>query len=92
MDQYEQDVKYVRNHRPEWADRMDLNPKTKQYWKLVKKYKTYCKDYVKALNVPFAYNLARYKNLSINELFDRNNYLPKEAGDMEPEAENKANE
>ncbi len=33
---------------------------------------TYCKDFVKALNVPFGYNLARFKNLSINELFDMN--------------------
>lgn len=46
------------------------------YFELVEKYGTYCKDFVKALNVPFAYNLPRYKNLSINELFDRNNYLP----------------
>lgn len=46
------------------------------YFELVKKHGTYCKDFVKALNVPFAYNLPRYKNLSINELFDRNNYLP----------------
>lgn len=46
------------------------------YFKLVKRYGTYCKDFVKALNVPFAYNLPRYKNLSVNELFDRNHYLP----------------
>lgn len=45
------------------------------YFEVVEKYNTYCKDFVKALNVPFAYNLPRYKNLSINELFDRNNYL-----------------
>ena len=46
------------------------------YMKLVMKYGTYCKDFVKALNVPFAYNLPRYKNLSINELFDMNDYKP----------------
>lgn len=45
------------------------------YFEKVKKYKTFCKDFVKALNMPFAYNLPRYKNLSINELFDRNHYL-----------------
>ena len=31
------------------------------------------KDFVKTLNVPFAYNYPRYKNLSIDELFDKNN-------------------
>ncbi len=33
-------------------------------------YNTYCKDFVKSLNIPFGYNLARFKNLSINGLFD----------------------
>ena len=47
-----------------------------EYFELVEKYNTYCKDFVKALNIPFSYNLARYKNLSVNELIDRNNYLP----------------
>ena len=57
------------------------NSKTKmpQYFALVEKHHTYCKDMVKALNVPFAYNLPRYKNLSINELFDRNHFLPDKA-------------
>ena len=53
-----------------------VNPALLKYMALVEKYHTYCKDMVKVLNVPFAYNLPRYKNLSINELFDRNNYLP----------------
>ena len=57
-----------------------VNPKSLEYMELVEKYHTYCKDMVKALNVPFAYNLPRYKNLSINELFDRNHYLPDAAG------------
>lgn len=43
-----------------------------QYFRCVKKYGTYCKDLVKALNIPFGYNLPRYKNLSIDGLFDRN--------------------
>ena len=55
------------------------NEKTLSYFAKVQKYGTYCKDYVKALNVPFAYNLPRYKNLSINELFDRNDYMPDKA-------------
>lgn len=54
--------------------------KTKDYFESVRQYGTYCKDFVKALNIPFSYNLPRYKNLSINELFDRNNYQSKKAG------------
>lgn len=34
-------------------------------------HRTWCSDLVKALNTPFGYNLARYKNLSIDGLFDR---------------------
>lgn len=49
-----------------------VNPRLHSYFDAVKSYKTYCKDFVKALNVPFGYNLARYKNLSIDGLFDRN--------------------
>ena len=45
-----------------------------KYMQLTDKHHTYCKDLVKALNTPFGYNLPRYKNLSICELFDRNNY------------------
>lgn len=61
-------------------DIKDVKPASLKYMALVEQHRTYCKDMVKALNVPFAYNLPRYKNLSIKELFDRNNYLPKEAG------------
>lgn len=32
--------------------------------------KSYSKDFSKYLNVPFAYNLARYKNLTIEDLFN----------------------
>ncbi len=42
------------------------------YYKPLFKYHTYVKDFVKALNSPFGYNLPRFKNLSIRELFDRN--------------------
>ena len=52
-----------------------------EYFEKLRQYKSYSKDFVKALNTPFGYNLPRYKNLSINDLFDRNN--PK------PEKENK---
>ncbi|MCI5935590.1 MAG: type VI-D CRISPR-associated RNA-guided ribonuclease Cas13d, partial [Lachnospiraceae bacterium] len=58
---------------------VEPNERTKGYFSKVEKHGTYCKDFVKALNVPFAYNLPRYKNLSINELFDQNDYLPDKA-------------
>ena len=35
----------------------------------------YTKDFVKALNSPFGYNIPRFKNLSIEQLFERNEYL-----------------
>lgn len=35
----------------------------------------YTKDFVKALNSPFGYNIPRFKNLSIEQLFYRNEYL-----------------
>lgn len=35
----------------------------------------YTKDFVKALNSPFGYNIPRFKNLSIEQLFNRNEYL-----------------
>lgn len=35
----------------------------------------YTKDFVKALNSLFGYNIPRFKNLSIEQLFDRNEYL-----------------
>lgn len=62
-------------------EKFDNNPKGFEegklsiYYNKVKKYNSFCKDFVKTLTIPFAYNLPRYKNLSINELFDRNHYL-----------------
>lgn len=49
---------------------VNIGDKTKAYFASVIKHGTYCKDFVKALNTPFGYNLARYKNLSIAELFE----------------------
>lgn len=43
-----------------------------QYYQALNGHHTYVKDFVKALNAPFGYNLPRFKNLSIQELFDRN--------------------
>ncbi|MCR5432344.1 MAG: type VI-D CRISPR-associated RNA-guided ribonuclease Cas13d, partial [Lachnospiraceae bacterium] len=50
----------------------ELNPQTLRYFSLLDKYKCPCKDFIKALCVPFAYNLPRYKNLTIEGLFDKN--------------------
>ncbi len=81
MDQYEYDSTHESKKFPGTyiITEEQLSSRTLFYFEVVRKYRTYCKDFVKALNVPFAYNLARYKNLSIKELFDRNHYLPREA-------------
>lgn len=50
----------------------NLHGKTAAYFDLIQKHHTYSKDFVKALCVPFAYNLPRFKNLSIEGLFDMN--------------------
>lgn len=50
----------------------NLSPKAQNWSAIVKQTGTYCKDYVKALCTPFGYNLARFKNLSIEALFDKN--------------------
>lgn len=81
MDQYKWDTTHESKRESVAPGTMilntgEVNPKLGRYFELVEKYHCYCKDLVKALNIPFAYNLARYKNLSINELFDRNHYVP----------------
>lgn len=58
-----------------WYDSAN-QPKTKEYIESLKKYNTYCKDFVKAYCIPFGYVIPRYKNLTVNELFDKNNPLP----------------
>lgn len=42
------------------------------------KYKTYQRNFLKIINLPFAYNLARYKNLTIGDLFNDKYPIPKE--------------
>lgn len=74
MDQFKYDSTHESSRTP---GRMiiteeELNPKTREYFALVNKYHSCCKDFIKALNTPFAYNLPRFKNLSVDELFDRN--------------------
>ena len=66
-----------------------LNPKSVEYIELVKNHDTYCKDFVKALCAPFMYNLARFKNLSIDLLFDRNETreIGKKQTSLDPEGE-----
>lgn len=43
-----------------------------KYNKQLIQWHTYVKDYVKALNSPFGYNIPRFKALTIEQLFDRN--------------------
>ena len=50
-----------------------LIPQVEEYFNAIKTHHTYCKDFVKALNSPFGYNLPRFKNLSVDALFDKNN-------------------
>lgn len=63
---------YARALSMHYTSEDSVNPKLKAYFDNVRRYGSYCKDLVKALNVPFAYNLPRYKNLSIDALFDKN--------------------
>lgn len=49
-----------------------INASILRYFDSVSQYHTYCKDFVKALCAPFAYNYPRFKNLTIDGLFDRN--------------------
>lgn len=74
IDQFEHEAKTESKKKPGTmiVSKEELNPKTLAYFKKVDTYGSYCKDFVKALNVPFAYNLPRYKNLSVDELFDKN--------------------
>ena len=43
-----------------------------EYLNKIKRYKKYSKDALKAMCLPFAYNLPRYKNLTTERLFDMN--------------------
>lgn len=57
---------------PGYQSTKKKNPAILAYFDKVTTYRTYCKDLVKALNITFGYNLPRYKNLSIDGLFDKN--------------------
>lgn len=50
--------------------------KVDDYYRLLDKHNSYVKDFVKALNSPFGYDYPRFKNLSIQQLFDRNELQP----------------
>lgn len=50
-----------------------FNNQYRKYESLIYNNKNYCKDMVKALCVPFAYNIPRFKALSIYENFNMNN-------------------
>lgn len=51
-----------------------VSEKIHEMFESIIEHQSYSKDLVKCLNLPFAYNLARYKNLSIECLFDKNDY------------------
>lgn len=51
---------------------MDKDNADHKYNKQLIQWHTYVKDYVKALNSPFGYNIPRFKALTIEQLFDRN--------------------
>lgn len=54
------------------ADNIPETAKNSSYYGQLYKWNTYVKDFVKALNSPFGYNIPRFKALTIKELFDRN--------------------
>lgn len=60
----------------------DLCEKTKTYFDMIDRYRSDCRDFTKALCAPFGYNLPRFKNLTIDALFDRNR-PPKDEEDEE---------
>ena len=60
----EEEEKRIEQEQKQLAWERALFDKTLQYH-------SYNKDLVKALNAPFGYNLARYKNLSIEQLFSK---------------------
>lgn len=60
----EEEEKRIEQEQKQLAWERALFDKTVQY-------RSYSKDLVKALNTPFGYNLARYKNLSIEALFSK---------------------
>jgi hypothetical protein len=54
------------------AEVKNPNAATKTYFEKLNTYRTYCKDFLHVLCLPFAYCIPRYKNLSVEQLFDRN--------------------
>ncbi len=72
MDQFTRDSRTESKFGGTIISEERLNPKTPEYFGKVRQYRACCRDFVKALCVPFCYNLPRYKNLTIDGLFDRN--------------------
>lgn len=93
FNQYEYDSTHNSNRnndagRPKMiVNKEDINPIIFEYFNFVKNKGKYKKDMVKALCVPFSYNLPRYKNLSTEELFDQNDPLPQLKGTGSTKAE-----
>ena len=79
QDQYEYDTSH---ESTKFAGQMIKEPGKddallQEYFALLNKFHSPVKDFIKELNVPFAYNLSRYKNLSIGDLFDKNRPVEK---------------
>ena len=60
---------YLNGRENKWAPYKPS--RERELFAAMARHKTWCSDLVKVLNTPFGYNLARYKNLSIDGLFDR---------------------
>lgn len=60
---------YLNGRENKWAPYK--TSRERELFAAMARHKTWCSDLVKVLNTPFGYNLARYKNLSIDGLFDR---------------------
>ena len=57
---------------PRYRFELNAGSRTRDYFDLVERHRTDCRDFTKALCAPFGYNLPRFKNLTIGDLFDRN--------------------
>lgn len=61
----------LRSHMGQGGQLTALTDRERALFGKTVQYRSYSKDLVKALNTPFGYNLARYKNLSIEALFSK---------------------
>lgn len=84
----QKEYELAKEHRYDMDD-MYQNEEIPRKFNMAKKYHTYCKDLVKILNVPFGYNLGRFKAISIEPLFDRNHMGESLKADLTQSGSNK---